>query len=60
MHGLKLVAQALQKSLVNETLKFIRGNLMTIESIQNICETRMLVGYLGEKQQATWWGSKHL
>lgn len=33
---------------------------MTIESIQNICETRMLVGYLGEKQQATWWGSSFL
>lgn len=33
---------------------------MTIDSIKNICETRMLVGYLGEKQQACWWNSSFL
>jgi hypothetical protein len=34
--------------------------MMTTESIQNICEMRMLVGFLGEKQQACWWGSSFL
>lgn len=30
------------------------------KSIQNICETRMLIGFLGEKHQAFWWGSSFL
>lgn len=33
---------------------------MISDSIKNICETRMLVGYLGEKQQSSWWGSSFL
>ena len=28
--------------------------------MQSICETRILVGFLGEKQQASWWGSSFL
>jgi len=33
---------------------------MLTKSILNVCETRMLVGYLGEKHQASWWGSSFL
>lgn len=33
---------------------------MTTETIRSICETRMLIGFLGEKKQASWWGSSFL
>ncbi|MGD9827074.1 BrxE family protein [Desulfobacter sp.] len=33
---------------------------MKPDSMQHICETRILVGFLGEKQQASWWGSSFL
>lgn len=33
---------------------------MTTELIKHICETRMLVGYLGEKHQSGWWTSSFL
>lgn len=33
---------------------------MEPDSMQRICETRILVGFLGEKQQTSWWGSSFL
>jgi hypothetical protein len=33
---------------------------MTSESTQNICETRILIGFLGEKHQSSWWDSSFL
>lgn len=33
---------------------------MKPDSMESICETRILVGFLGEKQQASWWGSSFL
>ncbi|MDF9799772.1 hypothetical protein OKW21_005035 [Catalinimonas alkaloidigena] len=33
---------------------------MKLKEIQQICETRMLIGFLGEKQQASWWNSSFL
>lgn len=33
---------------------------MQPDSVQDICETRILIGFLGEKQQTSWWGSSFL
>ena len=33
---------------------------MDIEIIKSIVESRLLVGYLGEKNQANWWGTSFL
>ncbi len=33
---------------------------MKPDSMQCICETRILVGFIGEKQQASWWESSFL
>jgi len=33
---------------------------MNITKLKEICRLRLLIGYLGEKQQANWWGSSFL
>lgn len=33
---------------------------MNLNLVQSICETRMLVGFLGEKDKASWWASSFL
>lgn len=33
---------------------------MTAELIENICESRMIIGFLGEKNQASWWDCSFL